>query len=295
MRPSKPVSEAQMATRETAAGSAADANRRLKAAHRAMWALGDYHTFATSTVWEVGPVLVDACRISRGHRVLDVAAGTGNVAIRAAMTGAAVVASDLTPENFEAGRSAARAAGVEVEWIEGDAEALPFEDDQFDVVTSCFGAMFAPDHQKVADELLRVCRAGGTIGMVNFTPEGRGGDFFRLLAPYAPPPPPGALPPLLWGTEEHVRQLFGQRIESLAITRRENIERGESPRAYLDLFKQTFGPMVAICASLAVQPERKAALDRDFLDFIGRSSRGAPDGPVQIAYEYLLVVARKRR
>jgi ubiquinone/menaquinone biosynthesis C-methylase UbiE len=283
-----------MATRDTSgAGSAADANQTLKAAHRAMWALGDYHTFATSTVWELGPVLVDACRIARGQRVLDVAGGTGNVAIRAAMTGAAVVASDLTPENFDPGRRAARAAGVEVEWIEGDAEALPFEDEEFDVVTSCFGAMFAPDQQKVANELLRVCRAGGTIGMINFTPEGRGGDFFGLLAPYAPPPPPGAVPPLMWGSEDHVRKLFGQRVASLEMTRREYIERAVSPRAYLDLFKQTFGPMVAIYKSLAGQPDRAVALDRDVLEFVGRSNRAMHEGPVQIPYEYLLVVARK--
>ena len=283
-----------MTTRQTLNTGAA-ANREIKAAQRAMWALGDYHRFATSTVWELGPVLVDACRISRGQRVLDVAAGTGNVAIRAAMTGAAVIASDLTPENFEAGRRAARAAGVEVEWIEGDAEALPFEHDEFDVVTSCFGAMFAPDQQRVANELLRVCRAGGTIGMINFTSEGRGGDFFRLLAPYAPPPPPGALPPVMWGNEEHVQKLFGQRIESLEMTRREYVERAASPRAYLDLFKQTFGPMMAICTTLADQPERAAALDRAFLEFVERSNRGKPEGPVEIPYEYLLVVARKRR
>lgn len=285
-----------MATHDASdAGSAAGADRTLKAAHRTMWALGDYHTFATSTVWGLGPVLVDACRISRGQRVLDVAAGTGNVAIRAALTGAAVVASDLTPENFEAGRGAARAAGVEVEWIEGDAEALPFEHEEFHAVTSCLGAMFAPDQQKVANELLRVCRAGGTIGMINFTPEGTGGDFFRLLASYLPPPPPGALPPVLWGNEEHVRQLFGQQGESLEMTRREYIERAASPRAYLDLFKRTFGPMVAIYASLTGQPERAAALDRDFLAFIERSNRGTPGGPMQIPYEYLLVVGRKRR
>jgi len=283
-----------MAAHETLdAGSAGDATRTLKAAHRAMWALGDYHTFATSTVWELGPLLVDACRISRGQRVLDVAAGTGNVAIRAAMTGAAVVASDLTPEHFDAGRRAARKAGVEVEWIEGDAEALPFKDEEFDVVTTCFGAIFAPDHQKVAEELLRVCRAGGVIGMINFTPEGRGGDFFRLLAPYAPPPPPDALPPLMWGNQDHVRKLFAQRVEALEMTRREYVERAASPRAYLDLFKQTFGPMVATYGSLAGQPGRATALDRDFLEFVGRSNRGMPEGPVQIPYEYLLVRARK--
>jgi ubiquinone/menaquinone biosynthesis C-methylase UbiE len=284
-----------MATQETwDAGSAADANQMLKVAHRTMWALGDYHTFATATVWDLGPVLIDACGIHRGQRVVDVAAGTGNVAIRAALTGASVVASDLTPENFAAGRGAARAAGVEIEWIEGDAEALPFETHEFDVVTSCFGAIFAPDQQKVANELLRVCRAGGTIGMINFTPEGRGGDFFRLLGPYAPPPPPGTLPPVMWGNEEHVRKLFGQRVDLLEMTRREYVESAASPRTYLHLFKETFGPMVAIHASLAGQPERAAALDRDFLDFVGRSNRGTPGGPVQIPYEYLLVVARKR-
>jgi ubiquinone/menaquinone biosynthesis C-methylase UbiE len=277
------------------AGSTADAHRTLKAAHRAMWALGDYHTFATATVWELGPVLVDACRISPGQRVLDVAAGTGNVAIRAALAGATVVASDLTPEHFEAGRRAASAAGVDVEWIEADAEALPFDDRGFDVVTSCCGAMFAPDQQQVADELLRVCRPGGTIGMINFTPEGRGGDFFRLLAPYAPPPPSGALPPVLWGEEAHVRTLFGNRVESVELVRQEYVEGAASPRAYLDLFKQTFGPMVAVYTSLSDKPERAAALDRDFLEFVEGSNRGAPDGPLQIPYEYLLVVARKRR
>jgi ubiquinone/menaquinone biosynthesis C-methylase UbiE len=260
-----------------------------------MWALGDYHGFAMSTVWDLGPVLVDACRISRGQRVLDVAAGTGNVAIRAAMTGATVIASDLTPENFDAGRRAARASGVEVQWMEGDGEALPFDDQEFDVVTSCLGAMFAPDQQQVANELSRVCRDGGTIGMINFTPEGRGGDFFRLLAPYAPPPPPGALSPVMWGDEVHVRKLFGERVESLVMTRRKYVERAASPRAYLDLFKQTFGPMVALYANLADQPERAAMLDRDFLDFVERSSRETSEGYVEIPYEYLLIVARKRR
>src|SRR5687767_6476384 len=162
-----------MTTHEATEARAADeANRQLKAVAREMWALGDYHRFATTLVWDLGPVLVKACGISAGQRVLDVAAGSGNVAIRAAETGAQVVASDLTPENFEAGRREARACGVELEWIEADAEALPFDDGAFDVVTSSLGAMFAPDHQRVADELLRVCRPGGTIGLLAFTPEG---------------------------------------------------------------------------------------------------------------------------
>ncbi|MGH7694548.1 MAG: class I SAM-dependent methyltransferase, partial [Gemmatimonadaceae bacterium] len=128
---------------------------------RRMWALGDYHRFATETVWQLGPILVRACGISAGQRVLDVAAGTGNVAIRAAEVGARVVASDLTPENFAAGRREAAARGVELEWIEADAERLPFADDEFDVVTSSLGAIFAPDHRAAAYEMFRVCRRGG--------------------------------------------------------------------------------------------------------------------------------------
>jgi ubiquinone/menaquinone biosynthesis C-methylase UbiE len=265
-----------------------------KAADRAMWALGDYHRFATELVWELGPVLVAACDISAGQRVLDVAAGTGNVAVRAAEAGARVVASDLTPENFEAGRREARARGVEVEWVEADAEALPFDDGEFDVVTSSFGAMFAPDHQAVADELVRVCRPGGAIGMVNFTPEGLGAEFFQVFAPYAPAPASGALPPVLWGSEGHVRELFGDRVSSLDLTRHEYVESMPGgPGAYRDFVKKTFGPVIALYGSLADQPERAEALDRAFLEFATRANRGAPGGPAEYSYEYLLVVARR--
>ena len=264
------------------------------AAFRSVWGLGDYHRFATETVWELGPELVAACAIGPGDRVLDVAAGSGNVALRAAEAGASVVASDLTPENLAAGRREARARGLELEWVEADAEALPFGDGEFDVVTSSLGAMFAPDHQAVADELLRVCRPGGTIGMINFTPEGLAGEFFQLFGRYAPAPPPGP-PPVLWGSEEHVRELFGDRVESLDTTRREYVESAASPHEYCELFKETFGPAVAIYASLADRPDRVAALDRDFLEFATRENRGAPGGPAEYPYEYLLVVARKRR
>lgn len=270
----------------------ADANRQIKAATRQAWALGDYHGFAKATVWELGAVLVEACGISAGQRVLDVAAGTGNTAIRAAQAGADVVASDLTPENFEAGRREAEAHNVALEWVEADAEALPFADHEFDVVTSSVGALFAPDHQAVADEMLRVCRPGGTIGLINFTPEGLISEFFDALAPYAPPPPPGALPPPLWGSEEHVRELFGDRLDSLQMTRGEYVEKAADPGAYRELFKATFGPVVAIYSSLADQPDRLAALDHDLLEFATRANRGAPDGPAEYHYEYLLVVAR---
>ncbi len=274
--------------------SAADLDRERNAADRTMWALGDYHKFAKQTVWELGPVLVAACGISAGQRVLDVAAGTGNVAIRAAETGAQVVASDLTPENFEAGRREARDREVELEWVEADAEALPFNDGEFDAVTSAFGAMFAPGHQQVADELLRVCRPGGTIGMINFTPEGLAAEFFGTFARYAPPPPPGSLPPILWGSEEHVRELFGDHVESLEMTRKEYVERAASPLAYCELFMETFGPVIALRAFLVDQPDRAAALDREFMEFATHANRGAPDGPAEYHYEYLLAVACKR-
>jgi ubiquinone/menaquinone biosynthesis C-methylase UbiE len=260
-----------------------------------MWAMGDYDRFARATTWDLGPLLVDACGISPGHRVLDVAAGTGNVAIRAAMKGAAVVACDLTPEHFEQGRRGAAAAGVDLEWIEGDAEALPFDDSTFDVVTSCFGAIFAPDHRAVADELLRVCRPGGTIGLMNFTPEGTGGEFFALLASYAPAPPEGARSPLLWGSEEYVRELFGSRVSRLALHRHSYVERASSPENYCRLFMEAFGPLVAIRGALDSEPERLAELDRRFLQAVVRWNGGRSAGPVEIPYEYLLVVGNKDR
>jgi SAM-dependent methyltransferase len=260
---------------------------------RAVWALGDYHRFAKATVWEIGPMLVDACGIGPGDRVLDVATGTGNVALRAAAAGGTVVASDVTPENFDAGRREAEALGVELEWVEADAQALPFADDAFDAVTSSFGAMFAADHRAVAGELVRVCRPGGVIAMANFAPEGLAAEFFGVLAAYAPPPPPGALPPLLWGSESHVRELFADRVD-LELDRRRYVERAPSPVAYVRLFEDTFGPVIALRAALAGRPERLAAFDRELRELAARGDRGRPGGPAEYPYDYLLVVARER-
>jgi ubiquinone/menaquinone biosynthesis C-methylase UbiE len=256
-----------------------------------VWALGDYHRFAKEMVWSVGPELVAACGIGPGQRVLDVAAGTGNVAIRAAEAGADVVASDVTPESLAAGEREARGRGVAVDWVVADAQALPFADGRFDVVTSSFGAMFAPDHQTVADELLRVCRPGGTIGLASFTPAGGVGDFFGVFAPYLPPPPPDAAPPVLWGDEAHVRELFGDRVSSLEPTYTWLVEHcAGGPRAYCDFYRETFGPAVAAYANAG---DRVTDLDREFLAFATRMNRGEPDGPSEYHYEYLLVVAQK--
>jgi ubiquinone/menaquinone biosynthesis C-methylase UbiE len=254
-----------------------------------VWALGDYHRFAKEMVWSVGPELVDACGIGPGQRVLDVAAGTGNVAIRAAEAGAEVVASDVTPESLAAGEREARARGIGLDWVVADAQALPFANDEFDVVTSCFGAMFAPDHQAVAGELLRVCRPGGTIGLTSFTPDGGVGEFFGVFAPDLPAPPPGASPPVLWGDEAHVRALFGDRVTSMEVDRRWLVERSRGgPRQYCDFYRETFGPAVA-----AYDSGRADEVDRDFLAFASKQNRGEPEGPSEYHYEYLLVVARR--
>jgi 2-polyprenyl-6-hydroxyphenyl methylase/3-demethylubiquinone-9 3-methyltransferase len=282
-------------THERTKSMAFEPDRPSSAAARRMWALGDYHRFATETVWPLGRRLVDACGIMPGQRVLDVAAGTGNVAIRAAQAGAHVVASDLTPEHFEAGRQAAAADGVGLEWVEADAESLPFPDGHFDVVTSCLGAIFAPNHAAAASEMLRVCRPGGVIGMVNFKPEGLAADFFALLGRFAPPPPPGASPPLLWGDRAHVRALFADSVESIQMTDGQYVERSVGgPDAYRALFETTFGPVIAIRASLAVDPERLATFEGDFREFSLRGNRGAPGRAAEYPFRYLLVLARKR-
>lgn len=270
----------------------AAAEREFKAAVRKMWAMGDYGRFA-SLVWEVGPIVVQAAGVRPGQRVLDVAAGTGNAAIRAAQAGGDVVASDLTPEHFDAGRRNAQGSGVALEWMEADAEALPFAEADFDVVMSCFGALFAPRHQRVADELVRVCKPGGTIAMANFTPEGLLSNFLEVFIPYMPPPRAGDLPPVLWGSENHVRQLFGDKVSSLEMHRRTYVERAASPRAYCEFFKETFGPVAAIYAGLAGKPQEQAALDQAFLAYAERFNRGRTGGPAEYVYEYLLVVATR--
>lgn len=268
----------------------------VRAAVRGMWGLGDYHRYSNELdIHQLGRDLVDACGIGAGQRVLDVGAGTGNVAIRAAEAGADVVASDIAVENMKAGEREASERGVELEWIEGDAQALPFGDGEFEVVTSSAGAMFAPDQRAVADELLRVCRPGGTIGMANFTPDGLAAKFFGVLGPYLPPPPPDAPSPLMWGNEAHVRELFGDRVSSLEASERELVETVPGPPAeYCEFYKQTFGPAVAAFASVKDDPDRNADLDREFLEFATNANAGPPEGPTELRFEYLLVLAHKR-
>ena len=239
-----------------------EADRQLKAKHRAMWALGDYTAVATDLIPELGVELVKASGVGPGQRVLDVAAGAGNAAIPAALAGAETVASDLTPELLERGARLAAEAGARLEWRQADAENLPFDDGVFDAVLSCVGVMFAPHHQQSAGELVRVTRPGGTIGLLSWTPEGLVGQMFAVMKPYAPPPPPGAQPPPLWGSEEHVRKLFAGSVTELVARRQTvRVDQFATPEEFRDYFKANYGPTIAVYAGIADDPQRVAALE----------------------------------
>ncbi|GAA2372492.1 hypothetical protein Cme02nite_00980 [Catellatospora methionotrophica] len=262
----------------------------LKAKHRAMWALGDYPAVAAEVIPELGTVLAGAVAAGPGVRLLDVGAGSGNAAIPAALAGADVVASDLTPELLDVGRALAEQRGAKLTWEQADAEALPYADASFDAVMSCVGVMFAPHHQPAADELVRVCRPGGTIGLANWTPQGFIGQMFAVLKPYAAPPPPGAQPPPLWGSEEHVTALFGDRVTDVVAQRRTvRVDRFATAEEFRDFFKATYGPTIAVYRNIADQPDKVAALDEALAELGRRNDlgRGAMD------WEYLLYTARR--
>jgi ubiquinone/menaquinone biosynthesis C-methylase UbiE len=276
---------------DQAAAQAADA--ALKAKHRAMWAAGDYPELVRDMLTELGPALVAASGIRPGERVLDVAAGTGNASIPAALAGATVVASDLTPELFDEGRKAAADAGAEIDWQQADAEALPYDDGEFDTVLSSIGVMFAPHHQTAADELVRVTRSGGTIGLLSWTPEGFIGQLFATMKPYAPPPPTGAQPPPLWGSEDHVRALLGDRVTevstSTAVLR---VEHFGTPAEFRDYFKSHYGPTIVVYRSIADDVEKVAALDAALED-LGRRHDLGTDGRTVLEWEYLVLTCER--
>ncbi len=268
------------------------ADTELKARHRTMWASGDYPLMVDTFLLPIGTRLAAACGIAEGMRVLDVAAGTGNASLPAARTGAEVTASDLTPALLDAGRARAEAEGLELEWVEADAEHLPFADGSFDVVMSAIGVMFAPHHQAAADELVRVCRPGGTIGLLSWTPEGMIGALFRLMKPFAPPPPPGAQPPPLWGSDEHLGALLGNRVE-LHTLQRDVLEvtAFERPREYAEHFSSYYGPTIAARAN-AARHGREDELDEALARFGAEWNRGTPER-ARFEQEYLLAVGTR--
>ena len=273
-----------------------EADRALKQKHRAMWASGDYPALASELLPELGAILVEACGINSRQRVLDVAAGSGNAAIPAAMMGAKVVASDLTPELFDAGRHQAADRGVELEWKEGDAEALPFGDDEFDTVMSCLGVMFAPHHQAAADQLVRVCKPGGTIGLLSWTPEGFIGRMFAALKPFAPPPPPGAQPAPLWGSEEHIRELLGDRVADAKARKQSLAVRSfHQPEDFVRYFKSHYGPTISVYKFIAEDPDKVQALDAALTELAESFGDAHGDSPFQMEWEYLLFTAKKAK
>ncbi|WP_127819564.1 class I SAM-dependent methyltransferase [Microbacterium sp. CPCC 204701] len=277
-------------TSTTARVTATEEDRALKAKHAAMWASGSYTTVVEEVVHPLGGILVEAIDVQPGQRVLDVAAGTGTSAIPSARRGAEVVATDLTPELLRVGQAAAETEGLELTWQTADAEALPFADAEFDVVMSSIGVMFAPHHELAADELVRVCRPGGTIGVLSWTPSGFIGQLFATMKPYAPPPPPGASPAPLWGSLEHVRALFGERVGDVVARQQELVVDGFENGAQLrDFFKANYGPTIAVYRFLGDDEEKVAALDADMAAL---GDRFFEDGVM--AWEYLIVTATRR-
>jgi SAM-dependent methyltransferase len=219
---------------------------------RATWAAGDYDA-VVDRIWSAGEDVVRRVAVNAGDDVLDVACGTGNAAVRAAQAGGRVTGLDLTPELFDGARRRASEAGVDLDLVEGDAEALPFGDGSFDVVVSTFGCMFAPDHRRAAAEIARVLRPGGRIGIAAWTPEGSIGDFFKSLSVLGPPPPPDFEPPILWGTRDHVSELFAGsgvevRFEDGAVQ-----FQFDSVDEAIDEYWDRFGPIVML--RRALEPE----------------------------------------
>jgi ubiquinone/menaquinone biosynthesis C-methylase UbiE len=257
----------------------------FKTRQRAVWDAGDFAAVA-AFIADVGERVVERARVEAGLRVLDVACGTGNAALPAARAGADVTGLDLVPKLLDHGRKQAASEGLEVEWVEGDAEQLPFDDDSFDRVLSTFGHMFAPRHRQAADEMLRVCGKGGSIVTATWTPEGLVGKMFAATGEYMPPPPDYASPPILWGAEEHVREMFG--AASFEFERHVTTIEWDSVETFADYFIDRFGPMVSAREMLG---DRFAELRERLLE-IWRDANEATDGRMRISQEYLLSVVR---
>jgi SAM-dependent methyltransferase len=255
----------------------------LKQGARASWAAGDFPEIARRQLWEVGERIVRRIGVQPGEDVLDVACGTGNAAIRAARAGGTVVGVDLTPELFEAGRREAAAAGVEIEWVQGDAEELPYADESFDVVLSTFGCMFAPRHAVTAHELARVLRPGGRLAVASWTPDGAMGEFFRSVGAYLPPPPPIAEPPALWGSEAHVSDLFADTGVELTFER-DSVAPApfESPDEAIEFMTTKFGPLM-MARQITEASGRWGELHAVLGELYGRETE----------FEYLVAIGQK--
>jgi SAM-dependent methyltransferase len=249
---------------------------------KTMWGSGNFAAVA-ERILEAGELVVDRAGVEPGNDVLDVACGTGNATIPAAKAGARVTGLDFAPALLEIAREQAADAMVEIDFVEGDAQELPFGDASFDAVVSTFGHMFAPDHARAAAEMKRVLRPAGAIAVACWMPGGAIGRMSATIAELVPPPP-GGQPPLLWGTEEHVRELWGE----AEFERHEIVWTDESPASYARFMLESFGPLLNARELLA---DRAGELDEAFTEYL-RGENQADDGTLRFAGEYLLAVVR---
>ena len=261
----------------------------IKRRQQAAWGSGDYAVIGT-TLQIVGEMLCEAVDLRSNQRVLDVAAGNGNATLAAARRFADVVSTDYVGALLERGRQRAQADRLPVTFQEADAEALPFPDASFDVVLSTFGVMFTPNQQQAANELMRVCRPGGKIGMANWTPEGFVGRLFKTIGKYVPPAP-GVKSPALWGTKAHLDTLFGSQA-AVAAESKTFVFRYKSPAHWVEIFRDYYGPVAKTFA--AIDPEARETLEADLHALLGEFNI-AKDGTVVIPSEYLEAVVTKRR
>jgi len=260
----------------------------IKQRQRVAWGAGDYG-FVGTTLQIVGEALCEAVDLRAGSKVLDVAAGNGNCSLAAARRWCEVTSTDYVPSLLEDGRRRAEAERLSIRFQEADAEALPFPSDTFDAVLSSFGVMFTPDHAKAASELLRVCRAGGRIGLANWTPGGFIGRLFGLIGRYVPPPP-ALTPASRWGQEDYLVRLFGARNEVKTATRHFAF-RYRSAEHWIDVFRTWYGPVHKLFSSLS--PERQICLEQDLINLIDEFNRSG-DSTVVIPGEYLEAVVVKQ-
>jgi SAM-dependent methyltransferase len=261
----------------------------IKGRQQQIWASGDYHVIA-SLIVPISERLCDAIDLRAGERVLDVATGSGNTAIAAARRLCEVIGVDYVPELLERGRTRAAAEGLYVNFVEGDAEALPAADAAYDVVLSTVGSMFAPNQERAAQELLRACRSGGRIGLANWTPDGWVGEMLRTVGRHVPPPT-GLRSPTYWGTEDGLTELFANGIVELQATRLDFVWRFASAQQYLDLFRTYYGPVHK--AFGALDETGQESLARDLIAAVERFNR-ATDGTLLVPAEYLEAVAITR-
>ncbi len=260
----------------------------IKQRQQATWSSGDYAVNGT-TLQIVGEALAEAVDVRAGERVLDVAAGNGNATLAAARRFADVTSTDYVPALLDKGRARAQAEGLQVRFEPADAEALPYPDGSFDVVLSTFGAMFTPDHARVANEMLRVVRSGGRIGLANWTSQGFIGRLFQVIGAYIPPPA-GLQSPAHWGSEPHIVALFGVQAEGLRSERRHFHFRYRSPAHWLQVFRTFYGPTHKAFAALDAAGQQ--ALERDITALLEQMNTGGT-GSLVVPSEYLEVVITK--